>query len=190
MSIMLISPKQFIDSMCQPLIYTLLFTCFLLLQFVFLMSNFIGCLSRLSAWLCSLQVLHQRWIWKRTTSILESNVLCIQRRRGPFASFPTLLKKHLDIISSVVAMALKLKFLLLLRNGGGMCGFPFSLIIFIILQITICLGILQICVLDLYSYTSIFMNQTCLSCNPPILVIMVILDFFPLVKKTCIFSVI
>jgi hypothetical protein len=89
------------------------------------------CLPWLSICLCSLQVLHQQWIWKRFTLILENNVLFIQRRRGLFANFHTLPRKHFDIMSRVVVMAPKLKFLLLLRNGGGMCGCPFSLIIII-----------------------------------------------------------
>lgn len=120
----------------------LLLSNFLSLSFCFKGSCF-GCLPWFSVCLCSLQVLHQQWMWKRFTLILENNVLSIQRRRGRFANFLTLPRKHLDIISRVVAMALKLKFLLLLRNGGGMCGFPFSLIIIIIVVVVIIIIIIH-----------------------------------------------
>lgn len=102
----------------------ILFYPFHLLDALGLVAYKVKCLHQC---ICSLQVLHRRRIWRRFTLSLENSVLYFQMRREHFANFLILQRKHLDIISSVVGMALKLKSLLLQRNGGGMCEFPFTL---------------------------------------------------------------
>lgn len=57
----------------------------------------------------------------RFVLILESNTSFIPERKGPFANFLILLKKHLGIISNVRAIPLKLKLLWRLKNGDEMC---------------------------------------------------------------------
>lgn len=82
----------------------------------------------------SQQVLHHQWIWKRYTLNSESNASSIQGKRRPFASLLTLPRKPLDAISKALAMALKLKLLLLLKNGDEMRGLPltFSLMLHVL----------------------------------------------------------
>lgn len=69
----------------------------------------------------SWQVHHPQWIRKKFILILESSSSSIQRRKRPFASFLTLLRKHFHTTWNVLAMAQKPKLLLPQKNGDEMC---------------------------------------------------------------------
>lgn len=92
-------------------------TAFFLLSLIFILFLFAKNLFHSD----SQQSLQPQWMRMRFVLILESNTSFIPERKGPFANFLILLKKHLGIISNVRAIPLKLKLLWRLKNGDEMC---------------------------------------------------------------------
>lgn len=73
--------------------------------------------------LCSLLVLRLLRVWMRFILSSGSNNTSIQRRKELSANFLTLQKRRLDTTLRILAMELKLKLLLQVRNGAGTCEF-------------------------------------------------------------------
>jgi len=73
--------------------------------------------------LCSWLVLRLLRMWMRFILNSGSNSTSIQRRKELSANFLILQKRRLDTTLRILAMELKLKLLLQVRNGAGMCEF-------------------------------------------------------------------